>query len=115
MRRGIHSIIVLALVFSLVFVPSLYPQVTKEPQTGLDKLDGTIQAINKEKSTITIIQTGKTAAWQIVYNKDTIFSYRNTAATIDELKDGRRVIVLGKFEKGSNKMTATRIDVREGK
>ncbi len=115
MKRSLLSMAVLALAFSLVLVPCLYPQATKDEQSGLDKFDGRIMSINKDTSTITIQQSGKTATWQIIYNKDTTYTYRNQPGTIDDVKEGRRIIVLGKFEAKSNKMTATRIDVREGK
>ena len=115
MRRSLVSIAVLALVFSLVLAPCLYPQATKDAKSGLDKFDGRIMSVNKDTSTITIQQSGKSATWQIVYNKATTYTYRNQPGSIDDVKEGRRIIVLGTFEKGSNKMTATRIDVREGK
>ncbi len=115
MRRSLVSMFVLVLTFSLVLVPCVYSQATKDAKSGLDRFDGTVMSINKDTSTITIRQTGKTATWAIVYNKDTAFTYRNAPSTIDEVKDGRRIIVLGTFEKGSNKMSASRIDVREGK
>jgi len=116
MRRSLLSMAVLALALSLVLVPCLYPQATKDAQSGLDKFDGRIMSINKDTSTITIQQTGKSATWQIVYNKDTIFTYRNQPGTISDMKEGLRIIVLGTFDKGSsNKMNATRIDIREGK
>lgn len=115
MRRGFFCMIALTVALALVFVPSLYPQAKKDTKSGQDRFDGTVQMINKDTSTITLRQTGKSVTWQIVYNKDTTFTYRNVASTIDEVKEGRRVIVLGTFEKGSTKMTASRIDVREGK
>jgi hypothetical protein len=44
------------------------------------------------------------------------FTFRNEGSSVDELKVGRRVIVLGQFlEKGSNRLTALRIDIRTGK
>jgi hypothetical protein len=115
MRRSLVSMFVLALAFSLVLVPCLYSQATKDTKSGQDRFDGTVMSINKTTSTITLRQTGKTATWTIVYTKDTTFTYRNGPSTLDEVKDGRRVIILGSFEKGSNKMTASRIDIREGK
>ncbi len=113
MRRSLVSMALLTLAFSLVLAPSLYPQATKDAKSGLDKFDGRIMSVNKDTSTITIQQTGKSATWHIVYNKDTIYTYRNQPGTIDDVKEGRRIIVLGTFEKGSNKMTASRIDIRE--
>ena len=115
MKRRLLSMLVMVLAFSLVLVPCLYSQATKDTKSGLDRFDGTVMSISKDTSTITLRQTGKTATWTIVYNKETTFTYRNAPSTIDEVKDGRRIIVLGSFEKGSNKMTASRIDVREGK
>jgi hypothetical protein len=115
MRRSLMSMVLLALALSLVLVPCLYPQATKDPQSGLEKFDGRIMSINKDTSTITIQQTGKSATWQIVYTKDTTYTYRNQPGSINDVKEGLRIIVLGTFDKGSNKMTATRIDLREGK
>jgi RecG-like helicase len=115
MKRGILTMLVLIVAFSLVLVPCLYPQATKDTKTGQDRFDGTIVTIDKNTSTITLRPTGKNVAWTIVYNDKTTFTYRNSASTIAEMKEGRRVIVLGTFEKGSTKMTASRIDIREGK
>lgn len=115
MRRSLVSMFVLMLAVSLVLVPCLYSQATKDTKSGQDRFDGSVMSINKDTSTITIRQTGKNATWSIVYNKDTAFTYRNQPSSIDEVKEGRRIIVLGSFEKGGNKMTASRIDVREGK
>jgi RecG-like helicase len=115
MKRSLLSMIVLALAFSLVLVPCLYSQATKDTKTGQDRFDGTVMSINKDTSTITLRQTGKNPTWTIVYTKDTTYTYRNQPSTVDEVKEGRRVIVLGSFPQGSTKMTASRIDVREGK
>ncbi len=115
MKRSLVSMFVLVLAFSLVLVPCLYSQATKDTKTGKDRFDGPVMSIDKTTSTITLRQTGKNATWTIVYTKDTTFTYRNQPSTVDEVKEGRRIIVLGSFEKGSNKMTASRIDIREGK
>ncbi|MGA2260687.1 MAG: hypothetical protein ABSH28_04535 [Acidobacteriota bacterium] len=112
MRRGTFTMIMLALAFSLVLAPCLYAQATKDTKTGSDRFDGTVVNINKDTSTITLRQTGKNATWQITYTKDTKFTYRNADSTLDEVKEGRRLIVLGTFEKGSTKMNASRIDIR---
>jgi hypothetical protein len=49
-------IIVLALVGSVLRVPALYPQPTTDVATKLDRVTGTVQSINREKSTITVQQ-----------------------------------------------------------
>jgi hypothetical protein len=114
MKRSLLTMILLTAAFALVLAPCLSAQAKKDIQTGQDKFDGTIVSLNKDTSTITLRQTGQSVTWQIVYTKDTTFTYRNQPSTLDEVKEGRRVIVLGTFlEKGSNKMTASRIDVRD--
>jgi len=51
-----------------------------------------------------------------LYTPGTAFTYRNDDSSLDELKVGRRVIVLGQFrDRSSNRLTAVRIDVRCGR
>ena len=115
MKRSMFMVLVLALVFSLVLVPGLMAQAKKDVKTGLDRIEGMVQSIDKDASKLVIRQRGGTnITWQVVYNKDTQFTYRNKPSTLDDVKEGRRVILLGKFGEG-NVMTASRIDVREGK
>lgn len=112
MKRQISIMTALALVVSLVLVSGAYSQIKKDAASGLDRLEGTIQSINKDTSTITIRQTGTgNVLWQIVYDKDTKFTYRNDPSSFNEVKEGRRVICLGKAE-GSGRMVASRVDVR---
>ncbi|MBI3666132.1 MAG: hypothetical protein HY236_07885 [Acidobacteria bacterium] len=77
-----------------------------------DRLSGVVHMINKDTSTITI-RRGNVQR-QVVYGPDTKYTYRNAASTMDEVKEGRRVICLGKFNE-KTQLVATRIDVREGK
>jgi hypothetical protein len=112
MKRGISCVLVAGLVCLLVLVPGLYAQATKDAKTGLDKIEGTVTSIDKAKSTMSIRQkSGTSIMWNIVYNADTKFTYRNSPSTVDEVKDGRRVICLGKFDDKTT-MTAARIDIR---
>lgn len=113
MRRVTFTMIMLALAFSLVLAPCLFSQAKKDTKTGLDRFEGTVVSIDKATSTITLRQTGKTVTWKIAYTKDTMFTYRNANSTLDEVKEGRRLIVLGTFEKGSTIMNASRVDIRE--
>ncbi len=116
MRRDITLMLVVVLVASIVLVPGLSAQAKKDPKTGLDRLEGFVTSVDKDKSTIMVRQSGSTSivAWTIAYTADTKFTYRNEAGSLDDVKEGRRVIVLGKFGEGT-KMTADRIDVRTGK
>ena len=113
MKRSLLTIAVLTVAFALVLAPCLFSQAKKDAKTGQDRFDGTIVSMNKDTSTITLRQTGQSATWQILCTKDTVFTYRNEPSTIEEVKDGRRAIILGSFPTGSTKMTATRVDIRD--
>ena len=49
--------------------------------------------------------------YTISYTEKTTWTYRNGKGTIDELKDGVRVVAIGKAE-GTNKLAAARVDIR---
>jgi len=113
MRRSFG--ICLGLFFGFLLTLALATPVQAQEKKGSakeDRLSGTIHMINKDTSTITI-RRGNVQR-QIVYNADTKFTYRNQPSTIEEAKDGRRVICLGKFN-DKTQLVATRVDVREGK
>jgi hypothetical protein len=103
----------LGVLLSLLFAVSVFAADDKAAKPAKpDRLDGRIQMINKDSSTITL-EKG-TIKRQVVYSGDTKFTYRNKPSSMDEVKEGRRVIVLGKFNDKAQ-LVATRIDVREGK
>jgi hypothetical protein len=52
MRRGIASILAVALVSSLGLAAGVYAQATKDEKTQLDRIDGTVMDANKDKSEI---------------------------------------------------------------
>jgi len=114
MRRGMPAMMMLVLGLTLVLGAGLYAQVKKDEKTKLDRIEGTIQSINKDKSTIGVKQGGTTAAvWQVVYTDKTKYTLRNKPAKAEDLKNGMRVIVLGKYDK--EVLTAARIDIRSEK
>ncbi len=112
MRHRIPVVMILALALTLVLGFGLFAQVKKDAKTGQDRIEGTIQAMDKAKSSLTVAQTGVNTkpTWKVVYNDQTQFTKRNKPGKVDELKDGQRVIILGKFDQ--NVMTASRIDIR---
>ena len=112
MKHSRIGVLAVVLVITLVLIPCLKGQVKKDSRSGMDRLDGTIQSIDKATSTVTLRQTNKVITWKVVFSKDTKFTFRNVAATVDELKDGRRVVCLGKIDK-DGVLTASRIDMRE--
>jgi len=79
-----------------------------------NRIDGNIQMIDKNTRTLTVTVRGKTLQRQVIYDDKTKFTFRNKPASLDALKEGRRVIVLGKLNDKAQLM-ATRIDVRDEK
>jgi hypothetical protein len=115
MKRGMSIVIVLPLLLSLIFSAGLLAQVQQDARSKLDRIEGTVRTINKDKSTLTIQQTGNVkAVWEVTYTDQTKFTYRNSASSLDQVKEGQRVVCLGKAE-GTGKMSAVRIDMRSSK
>jgi hypothetical protein len=76
------------------------------------KYEGRINVLNKEGKTISI--QAKSGVMQIKYTDKTQFTYRNKPGTIDDMKEGRRIIAL--VDPAQKKdVVALRIDIREGK
>jgi len=114
MRRGIPTIMILVLGLTLVLAAGVFAQVKTDAKSGLDRIEGYVQAISKDSSSLTVKQRGTTqVSWKVVYNDQTKFTLRNAPAKLDDLKDGQRVVVLGKTEK--DKLMAARIDIRTEK
>jgi len=116
MRRSLCAVSALTVILALGALPNATAQ-AKPEAPGLERLEGTIESLNANDSTLVIRQSNRLAVnFTIVWDKGTAVTYRNAAATADELKPGRRVIALGTFDqpKGT-RMSAKRIDVRTGK
>ncbi len=114
MKRRIPVVMILVLGLTLVLGAGLYAQLKKDAQSGLDRLDGIIQNLSKDKPTMSVRETGTTAAfWQVAYNDKTVITQRNNPAKKEDLKEGMRVIILGKYEKDT--LSATRIEIRSEK
>lgn len=85
----------------------------KEPKKTTakeDRLTGTIEMINKDTSTITL-RKGNIKRF-VVYNADTKYTKVNKPGTMEDAKEKKRVICLGKFDDKA-RLVATRIDVRD--
>jgi hypothetical protein len=117
MRRSASLTLVLALLFSLLPAATVHAQ-AKPLGNGLYRIEGTVISVDKEARTITIRQRSHTnMAWTIHYTQATSFSYRNTITSLDDVRNGRRVICLGRYERKDekNEMTAVVVDVRSGR
>ncbi|MBI3666131.1 MAG: hypothetical protein HY236_07880 [Acidobacteria bacterium] len=76
------------------------------------RFNGTVHSVDKNASLI-VLRRG-TDERQVVYNANTKFTYQNKDSSIDEVKEGRRVICLGDFN-DKKQLVARQIDVREGR
>ena len=77
-----------------------------------DRIDGIIQLIDKPTKTVTVRLRNKQQQQQVIYDDKTAFTFQNKSATLDDVKEGRRIIALGKIN-DKNQLIATRIDVRD--
>ena len=109
MTQRITSAVCLTLVMTLALGVAVHAQVKKDDKTGLDRLNGTIQSIKDKTLTITQSGTAK-GTFKVTYNDQTKITQRNADAKASSLKEGQRVIVLGKMEK--DVIVAARIDIR---
>ncbi len=67
----------------LVLGVGLYAQIKKDTKTGLDRLSGTIEVLDKAKSTMTVKQSGTTrASWKVAYNDKTTITQMSKPAKI---------------------------------
>ena len=115
MRRRLFLVLGLFLGLVLVSAPLQAGQKDSKTAAGKqDRIDGTIHMIDKTAKVITVRLRGKPDQREATFDDKTAFTYRNKPATVDEAKEGRRVIVLGKMtDKGQ--LVATRVDVRDEK
>jgi hypothetical protein len=112
MKRSFSWALVLMVVSSLVLAPGLFSQIKQDPQTKLDRIEGTVLSIDKAKMTLVIRETGTANLdYTIIYTDKTIYTYRNGPAKAEDVKDGVRIVALGKAE-GATKLNAARIDIR---
>jgi hypothetical protein len=85
---------------------------TKSATAKQDRIDGIIQFIDTATKTVTVRLRDKQQQQQVIYDDKTAFTFRNKAAKVEEVKEGRRIIALGKIN-DKNQLIATRIDVRD--
>ena len=110
-RRSLCVVLCICVAFSLGLALQLTAQ--EKQVKGKDiQYSGRITVVSKSGSTITI--QGQSGVVEIAYDSKTKFTKRNKPGSIDDVKQGRRVICLvSTAEKG--RLLATRIDVRESK
>jgi hypothetical protein len=77
------------------------------PKQG--RLNATVHSLSKETSSFTVRRG--TEDRQVVYSPQTTITSMNRPSSVDEIKEGRRVICLGKIN-GRNELVASQIDIR---
>jgi Cu/Ag efflux protein CusF len=79
-----------------------------------ERVEGNVHMIDKATKTVTVTLRGKPTETQrqVVYGDSTRFTFRNKDSSVDEVKEGRHVICLGKTN-DKHQLIATRIDVRD--
>jgi hypothetical protein len=76
------------------------------------RVDGTVRMMDKAAKTITVRVRGRVNERVVVYNDKTEFTFRNKKGALEDVADGRRVIVLG-TPNDKNQLVARRIDIRD--
>ena len=109
MKRGL--IVTLAVCVAVALVCALATQAVAQAKKEPIRYSGRINILSKDAKTITI--QAKSGVLAIKYTDATKFTYRNKPGTIDDAKEGRRVIIL--LDPAQKDMIAVRVDVREGK
>jgi hypothetical protein len=113
MKRSISWAILLMLASSLILAPGLFSQIKQDPGTKLDSIEGNVQSMDKAKMTLVIREKGTANLdYTISYTNTTSYTYRNGPAKAEDLKEGSRIVAIGKAE-GANKLAAARIEIRE--
>ena len=100
---------VTTLVLAITSAVALPTAVAKD-NPKFDRLDGWVEMINKDQKKISL-RTSNDVPRYVFYNGKTSYTYRNESASFDEVRVGRRVICVGKFD-DKGRMQAERIDVR---
>jgi hypothetical protein len=100
----------LAIALTLSAVPVAAQEKKAAPKST--RVEGTVQSIDNATKTVTVRLRGKTNTVPVLFSDKTLFTFRNKAGSVDQVKDGRHVICLGKLNDKSE-LIASRIDVRD--
>ncbi len=111
MRRNILTGLTLCL--GMLVATTIAPAAAKDKKPKADQLNGTVRAVHKDTSTITVRKNE--IERQIVYNADTKFvrgtEKKNTPSSVDDLKEGWYAHCWGKFD--GTKLMADSCRIRE--
>ena len=113
MKHRLAVVAVICACAALVFVSTARTLAQeKKDAPNIIRYSGTIKVLNKDDKTFTIQTKTAAAGIQIRYTDKTRFTYRNQPSSVDELKEGRRVIAV--MDPAQEKdLVALRVDIRE--
>ncbi|HXW05945.1 MAG TPA: hypothetical protein VD833_11980 [Vicinamibacterales bacterium] len=77
-----------------------------------ERVEGIVHMVDTKTMVITVTLKAKTNQREVLYTDKTAFTFRNKPSKLEEVKEGRRVICLGKTN-DKNQLVATRVDVRD--
>jgi hypothetical protein len=112
MTRRLFVAMGLCLAFALTLSTMPVAAQDKKVAAKPERVQGSVQSIDKATKTVTVRLRGKTNTVPVVFSDKTLFTFRNKAGSLDEVKEGRNVICLGRYN-DKNQLIATRIDVRD--
>jgi hypothetical protein len=112
MKHRLAVVVAICACAALVLVLTVQALAQERDAANLIRYSGTIKVLNKDTKSFTIQTKTAAAGIQIKYTDKTKFTYRNQPSSIDELKEGRRVIAV--LDPAQEKdMVALRVDIRE--
>jgi Cu/Ag efflux protein CusF len=100
----------LAIAVTLSAVPAAAQEKKAAPK--LTRVEGNVQSIDTATKTVTVRLRGKTNTVLVLFSDKTLFTFRNKAGSVDQVKDGRHVICVGTYN-DKQQLIASRIDVRD--
>ena len=86
----------------------------KKAAPKLTRVEGNVQSVETATKMVTVRLRGKTNTVPVLFSDKTLFTFRNKAGSVDQVKDGRNVICLGAYN-DKQQLVASRIDVRDEK
>lgn len=86
----------------------------EKPTTNKDRVDGTVESIDKAKNILLVRTRPDGNLRQVVLSSETAYSVQNKPAAIDDLRSGRRVICTGQLNQ-KDQLLAIRCEVRQPK
>ena len=104
----------LCLAIALTFSAGTAATQEKKAAPKLTRVEGNVQSIDTASKTVTVRLRGKTNTVPVLFSDKTLFTFRNKAGSVDQVKDGRHVICLGTYN-DKQELIASRIDVRDEK